>query len=580
MITPMTKYSFILLTEQTEGFLRSLSEIGLVDIQRGTKPMDDCSLGLLSEIQAIKKDIACIENGEDEKLKAMVSQRSALARKAETLKIWGNYDPEKLEQLAAQGIKLNFFKVASKKFEEVWKENYPLQIINEIDGRIYFVIPSVSGEDTVFPVSPCAAPDEPLRNVLDRIDALDKDIVQYRGELEGRKSLIPSLEATISEKNALLERNLAKLSSEKAAEETLTTMIGFAPTEDDAKVSAELDKLDAYYFKEDAKVEDNPPIKLKNNKFSSMFEVLTGMYGMPVYNEFDPTIFLSIFFLLFFAMCMGDAGYGILLILIGLFLKGKEGGLAKLYKLIITLGIGTFVVGIFMGACFGVNLTELSWIPDGLKSCMITGEIAGYSAQMVFALGIGIFHLCLAMIVKAVYSVKMNGFMNSLSSIGWTLLIVGTVLVLSIALIGLVSETTAKWIIIGIAAVSALGIYIFNKIGRNPLANIGSGLWDTYNMASGLMGDVLSYIRLYALGLSGGMLGSTFNSIGKMVLGTDPTWQWLPFVLILVIGHALNLAMSCLGAFVHPLRLNFVEFFKNSGYEGRGATYRPLKEKY
>lgn len=92
------------------------------------------------------------------------------------------------------------------------------------------------------------------------------------------------------------------------------------------------------------------------------------------------------------------------------------------------------------------------------------------------------------------------------------------------------------------------------------------------------MGDVLSYIRLYALGLSGGMLGSTFNTIAEMVKGQDPTWQWIPFVLILLVGHALNLAMSCLGAFVHPLRLNFVEFFKNSGYEGKGLTYNPLKK--
>lgn len=580
MIIPMTKYSFILLSSQTEGFLQEISEIGLVDIQRSTKAVDECSLTYLAEIQALKKEIACIENGEDDKLKEMISRRSALAKKAEEYEIWGNYDQEKLAQLTEQGIRLNFFKTATKKFDGNWKEQYPLQIINEVDGRTYFVIPSVEGENTVFPVKPCTAPDEPLDSVREKIAAADKEIALYRDELERRKSEIPALKDGISRKNALLERNLAKLSSEKAAEEILTTMIGFAPTEDDAKVSAELDKLDAYYFKEDAKVEDNPPIKLKNNKFSSMFEVLTGMYGMPVYNEFDPTIFLSIFFLLFFAMCMGDAGYGILLIIIGFFLKGKEGGLAKLYKLIITLGVGTFIVGIFMGACFGVDLTTLSWIPDGLKSCMITGEIAGYSAQMVFALGIGILHLCLAMIVKAVYSVKMNGFKNSLSSIGWTLLIVGTVLVLSFVLIGFVSETAAKWIIIGIAAVSALGIYLFNKIDRNPLANIGSGLWDTYNMASGLMGDVLSYIRLYALGLSGGMLGSTFNSIGKMVLGSDPTWQWLPFVLILVVGHALNLAMSCLGAFVHPLRLNFVEFFKNSGYEGRGATYRPLKVKY
>ena len=125
---------------------------------------------------------------------------------------------------------------------------------------------------------------------------------------------------------------------------------------------------------------------------------------------------------------------------------------------------------------------------------------------------------------------------------------------------------------------SVLGIFIFNKPGRNPLLNIGSGLWDTYQTATGLLGDVLSYIRLYALGLAGGMLGGAFNQIGTMLLGTNPTWQWLPFIVIVVFGHALNFAMSCLGAFVHPLRLTFVEYFKNSGYEGKGIKFNPLKK--
>jgi V/A-type H+/Na+-transporting ATPase subunit I len=97
-------------------------------------------------------------------------------------------------------------------------------------------------------------------------------------------------------------------------------------------------------------------------------------------------------------------------------------------------------------------------------------------------------------------------------------------------------------------------------------------------MATGLMGDVLSYIRLYALGLAGGMLGMAFNNIATMVLDGVPVpgLNWVFFIVILLFGHALNLAMSCLGAFVHPLRLTFVEYFKNSGYEGTGKRYNPL----
>ena len=124
---------------------------------------------------------------------------------------------------------------------------------------------------------------------------------------------------------------------------------------------------------------------------------------------------------------------------------------------------------------------------------------------------------------------------------------------------------------------AGIGIYLLNNLHRNVLVNIGAGLWDTYNMASGLMGDVLSYLRLYALGLAGGLLGGVFNQLAFMV--HDAAGGVIGILccgLILVVGHALNIAMSCLSAFVHPLRLTFVEYFKNSGYDGQGKAYEPF----
>ena len=122
-------------------------------------------------------------------------------------------------------------------------------------------------------------------------------------------------------------------------------------------------------------------------------------------------------------------------------------------------------------------------------------------------------------------------------------------------------------------------IFLLNDVRRNVFANIGAGLWETYNTASGLLGDVLSYLRLYALGLAGGMLGSTVNMLAGMTLDIHfPVINDLLFVFIILIGHVLNLALSCLGAFVHPLRLTFVEYFKNSGFEGTGRFYRPLNK--
>lgn len=144
-------------------------------------------------------------------------------------------------------------------------------------------------------------------------------------------------------------------------------------------------------------------------------------------------------------------------------------------------------------------------------------------------------------------------------------------------LLGVIDAALTKWIVIVLGGISAVGIFILNDIHRNPLINIGSGLYETYNTVTGLLGDVLSYLRLYALGLAGGMLGSAFNSLGTSLLDINvPGLNILGCGLILVFGHVLNLAMCCLGAFVHPLRLNFLEFFKNSGYEGEGRVYSPL----
>jgi V/A-type H+-transporting ATPase subunit I len=234
-------------------------------------------------------------------------------------------------------------------------------------------------------------------------------------------------------------------------------------------------------------------------------------------------------------------------------------------------------VGIVMHTFFGVDIAVLPWIPSWLKAVMITGTIGGFEAQMVLSLAIGVVHLCLAMIVKTVYATRNQGFLGSLGVWGWTLLIVGGVILAAVGMLKLIPAGILKWIVIGLGVVSALGIFLFNDIHRNPLKNIGSGLWETYNTVTGLLGDVLSYLRLYALGLAGGMLGKAFNDIAAMTLGDGGFGPgWLAFILILVIGHALNLAMCCLGAFVHPLRLNFLEFFKNSAYDGKGRKYQPL----
>lgn len=607
MVTKMTKYSFILLSEQTEGFLNSLQELGVVDISRSLKPIDEQSSGMLAEADRAKKALsilaACKAGSEkdfqfdgcpvdavletQDRIAEIAAEIAAAKKEIAVRQPWGSFRSEDIHKLESQGLKLRFYSCVKKKFDPSWAETQPLEVISETESKMFFVTVSPAQEEYSFPLEAIPAPEGSVNEEEEKLALLQSKLEKEQQLLANLKSCSDEIRKAYNDSLSRLDLYFAEAATEKAVDNYLTVLTGFAPTSDDKRLCASFDSMDIYYSHEAATKEDNPPVKLKNNWFAKNFEVLTGMYGVPAYDEFDPTPVLGPFFMLFFAMCMGDAGYGILLMLIALVLrlKMKDSSLGKMHRLIAFLGGMTFVVGIFLGTFFGMSILEASWAPAWLKGLCIDGwfpdaKIAGFPVQMVLAVAIGVLHICLAMIIKTINFTKRFGFKKTVATWGWTTLIVGGLVVVSLGMTEVLSAEAFKWTIIALAVVSGLAIYVFNTPGRNPLLNIGSGLWDTYNMVTGLLGDVLSYIRLYALGLAGGMLGNAFNIMGTMILDIPvPGVNWVFCIIILIFGHVLNLAMSCLGAFVHPLRLTFVEYFKNSGYEGSGAKYNPLTKK-
>ena len=606
MIKPMTKYSFVAFHKDTPAFLRMLQELGVMDITRSRKPAASDSRQLFDEIASYKSVLKELQKTQKEApsskaelpetrnltpaktkeevfslssaIKTLNAELSQLRLDYAEALPWGAFEENAVERIKALGLTPCFVCLPTKKYNDSLKEKYALEVVSQTPEKTYLVILLPKGERLKGKVTTVDPPKVSAEKIALSISGKEKELEKKQSELLSLTGSIDSVSSEIERLTSEADLLLAGESAGKAAEDTIEVFTGFAPEECRKEVCAALDNAEGvYYIAEKAKAEDNPPIALKNNWFTRMFSVLTDMYGRPAYNEFDPTPYISVFFLLFFAMCMGDAGYGILLIIISFLLK-KAKGAAKFAPLVLTLGIATVIVGFLLHTFFGIDISQVSWIPEGAKKFMITGKIAGYDAQMVLSLAIGVVHICIAMTVKAVYAVKKNGFANSLGTIGWTLLIVGGVIVGAIALGANLEKSLVKTIVIVLGIVSAIGIFLLNDIHRNPLKNIGSGLWETYNTVTGLLGDVLSYIRLYALGLAGGMLGAAFNQLGGMLLPEDGGFSvmWIFFILIVVFGHVLNLAMCCLGAFVHPLRLNFLEFFKNSGYEGSGKTYKPL----
>ncbi len=591
MITKMKKYTFLVFHRDYEPFLSRLRELGVVHITQKAAGLMEDDEQLQAALQHEDELRRLIKQGAPDQ---MIQERGAIEQRISDAKnamqqaaVWGDFDATRIKALKEAGYTLRFFSCGASAYQEEWGI-----AVNTAEGKTYFV--QVYGTD-----------DQPVdlsETIAVELPQPEKSAAQWQAEVEHLNGLLVAANARIEawkvanldglrqqlkEARQQIDWQRVNLSTDKLAEGALCLFEGFCPIDKEEELNAMLAKEEVYYEETDPEKEDATPIKLHNNWFVRLFEPLTGMYGWPNYNEFDPTPILGPFFLLFFALCIGDAGYGILLTLIGYLIykdKLKIEMFEGLGGIIMALGVGSTVIGYLMGGFFGIDLFRATWFPEWAKAPMfnnlgVNGKIGEYDVMMVLTILIGVVHLILAMSIKAITYTLRDGFRATVSTWGWLLLIVGGICTAIVAMLFSLPTEIVKWTLIGIGSVSALGIFVFNTPGRNPLINIGAGLWDTYGMTTGLLGDVLSYIRLYALGLAGGMLGAAFNQLGTLVLGENPNiGTWIGFIAIVTFGHVLNLLMACLGAFVHPLRLSFVEYFKNAGYEGTGKLYQPFKK--
>ena len=591
MITQMKKYTFLVFHRDYEPFLEQLRTLGVVHITLKASGLIEDDETLQTALQHEDELRRLLKQGAPDQMiqeRAAIEQRIADAKSAmQQAAVWGEFDAERIHALSEAGYTLRFFSCGASAYKEEWGI-----AVNTIDGKTYFV-QVIGANDDPMDLSETTAAELPQP---------EKSASQWQTEIEHLNGLLAAANARIeawqlANKEALQQQlkearqqidwQRVNLSTDKLAEGALCLFEGFCPIDKEPELNAMLAKAEVYYEETDPEKEDATPIKLHNNWFVKLFEPLTGMYGWPNYNEFDPTPILGPFFLLFFALCIGDAGYGILLTLIGYLIykdKLKIEMFEGLGGIIMALGVGSTVIGYLMGGFFGIDLYRATWFPEWAKAPMfnnlgVNGKIGEYDVMMVLTILIGVVHLILAMTIKAITYTIRDGFKATVSTWGWLLLIVGGICTAIVAMLFSLPTNIVKWTLIAIGGVSALGIFVFNTPGRNPLINVGAGLWDTYQMTTGLLGDVLSYIRLYALGLAGGMLGAAFNQLGTQVLGENPNiGTWVGFILIVTFGHVLNLLMACLGAFVHPLRLSFVEYFRNAGYEGNGKLYQPFKK--
>lgn len=486
---------------------------------------------------------------------------------------WGDLPRERMNGLQNAGWDLRFFTVPDRKFQSEWEEKYNAFVVNLEKGQTYFVTVLPQGiqeypeADLVhFPQMSAAE----IRQEVDRLKAEKTGVSENLTKIAAFSvEYLKDLRVRICEDTDVLK---VKDASQILLEDKVIALEGWVPEGIVADTDQWLaDKGVAYELSRPV-MEDNPPILLKNNKFARLFEFIGELYSLPNYREIDLTPFFAPFFVLFFGFCLGDAGYGLLILLgITIYKFKAKPAIKPILSLAQWLGLSTVIMGIVSGTFFGIQLMDVQvpWVVK-MRDYML-------DSQQLFnlALIIGGVQIIFGMFLKVANLWRQYGLAAALSTIGWLLLILGEGACYLLSTKGY-NMTIAMYVV---GAVAGLLIFVFNNIRRNVFINIGAGLWDSYNMVTGLLGDTLSYIRLFALGISSSVLGLVFNDLAMNMSPDIPGVKQLVMLIILLFGHSVNLFMAGLGSFVHPMRLTFVEFYKNAGFEGGGKKYQPFKKR-
>lgn len=600
MIANMTKYAFLVFHSDYIGFVEKLQNIGVVHIQQKSEGLPDDEeiaekLKFQQELRDTLKTLKLrhVEAGEvattlepDE----IVRQTKYLYLKQDVkrvdlqqhekelalLKPWGKFSWTTIEKLKEAGRIIHFFSCSTSKFDPKWKEQFDLFEISVEKSGSYFVIitstpelPSINADVVKLPGT---SQKELLKHKIDieqQIDTINKQLDQLAA------SSMEILQLTIDQIHHEINFKSVVLQAHSGAEDKLRILEGWVPEDNEPELVQQLENEGIYFTKSKPAAEDNVPILLKNNAFSKLFELVGSLYSLPSYREIDLTPFFAPFFMLFFGFCLGDAGYGILMMIATLILRAKaKPNMKPVWTLGFLFGISTVIMGIVGGTVFGVMIVDLKFSWLGIIQKIILDQ----NQLMYFSIALGLIQIVFGMCLKAARAAKIDGIKYALSTIGWIIIILGVGGAFGLSEYQVINPELAKYLMIGFGGMGGILALFFNSPGKNIFLNFGLGLWDTYGTVTGLLGDVLSYIRLFALGLSSAVLGSVFNKLAFELTGQIPVLSVIFTILILLVGHTINFFMAALGSFVHPLRLTFVEFYKNTGFEGGGKKYTPFRK--
>jgi len=607
MIVPMKKAYVVVQKHNSRSMLRDLRKAGLLHIVTETVQNEQLE-GLAKEYDRMRQTRSAIADVQDkkQKIEQQVLSDEAFAEvleryvglldsrknheqelthcksQVETLKGWGNFNPEDLRYLSQNGLDLFFYTIGKKD-------------LAKLDASVsYIQLAPVGGMEAIATVgSPLPAevsasklqiPEVGLHALLERIEQSESALASIQENLKQGGAFLDAFSHQL--KRLEMAMRFEQVGAHLEGGDDLAWIEGYLPEpKSEAFMSYAKDHSWAYLL-EDVGEEDNPPTLVQYRKGFGIIKPVFDILGtVPGYRENDISTWFLLFFTLFFAMIIGDAGYGLVFLLaaIGLHAKAKKAN--TLVMLIYVLSIATIVWGSLTGTWFGSKQILLALpflqslvIPSISNYPELFGLTAVESQNQVMELCfiIGTVQLSLACILNVVHKTREKN-LSFLADIGWLIDILALYFVVLQLVVGLPTNISVVFALVG---VGFLLVVVFGaqgpgiSFGKGLASGLG-GFFTTFLNTISAFSNIMSYIRLFAVGMASVAIAQSFNSMaGGMMSG----FAMVAGILVLVIGHSLNLVMGLLSVVVHGVRLNLLEFSGQLGMEWTGIAYEPFAQ--
>jgi V/A-type H+-transporting ATPase subunit I len=502
---------------------------------------------------------AALEN--KQKRREAEDKKLFLANRLEKLAPWGNFTLPNLDDLG--GYRLWFYQVPHTKAKQIQGLELPWQIVGKDHLHVYLVI--IAKEEppaNILPVPRTLAGSVSPEKLQYQLEQVEVELDEIGAEHEALSRCIFLLSKNLT--RAEDEVALQQASSQAKDEDGIFMVQGWMPKESLKSLDAFAEQNQLAFLAEPPKPEDKPPTLMDNPATFLGGQDLVTFYETPGYRTWDPSSVVFFSFALFFAMILSDAGYALVLaVIVACFWNqmGKTAG-GRHFRILTAVGLFLAVVyGILVGSYFGIEPPEGSLLAN-LKIL----NLQDYESMMRFSIAIGCLHISFA---NAVVAYRARDFSGKAQPLGWIAVIVG----------GFALYQGWQNLGIGLVVGGFLAIFLGAFVGSQkklPLRII-DGLSSLAGISK-LFGDVMSYLRLFALGLASASLALTFNQLAGQVYQAVPGLGILLSLLILLLGHGINLLLAIISGFVHGLRLNYIEFF-NWGLSEEGYPFQAFAKK-